>query len=77
MNFKDFVENIESYEFFDKLFFETNMRSQIVNLYWMTKMDLPNKIIYLRALENEYSINVSKRQYALLKKHLLKFNLKH
>lgn len=77
INFKDFVEKIESYEFFDKLFFETNMRSQIVNLYWMTKMDLPNKIMYLRALENEYSINVSKRQYALLKKHLLKFNLTH
>lgn len=75
MNFKDFVENIQTYEFFDKLFFETNMRSQIINLFWMNKMDLPNKIIYLRALENEYEIKVSKRQYALIKKHLLKFNL--
>jgi tetratricopeptide (TPR) repeat protein len=75
MNFKSFVSKIQSFEFYQKLFFETNVRSQIVNLFWMSKLDLTNKTISLKTIEDEFEIQISKRQFPILKKHILQFNV--
>lgn len=75
MSFKDFVNKIESYNSFYKLFFETNVRNQLVNLFWLSKMDMVKKVIYLKSIDNLFEINISKRQYPLLKKRLLQYNL--
>lgn len=66
-SFKDFVANI-FHTIGDKhLFFETSSRSQMVNLFWLSKINYIKKEIVLKVLQNEYIISVSKRQLPLLR----------
>jgi tetratricopeptide (TPR) repeat protein len=72
MSFKDCIEKLKEIPSVN-LFFETNLRNQIVNLFWMVDVDLPNKTIHLKAIDKSYLVQISKRQYALFKKFLQEY----
>jgi hypothetical protein len=75
MSFKEFLDKINLNTKFNNLFFETQQRSTIVNLFWFNKMNTIDKKIILKGVNQDFELNVSKRQYPLLKKHLLTFNI--
>jgi hypothetical protein len=75
MSFKEFLDKINLNTKFNNLFFETQQRSTIVNLFWFNKMNTIDKKIILKGVNQDFELNVSKRQYPLLKKHLLSFNI--
>jgi tetratricopeptide (TPR) repeat protein len=75
MSFKEFLDKINLNTKFNNLFFEIQQRSTIVNLFWFNKMNTIDKKIILKGVNQDFELNVSKRQYPLLKKHLLTFNI--
>jgi hypothetical protein len=52
------------------LFFITNVRKQIVNLYWLSKFDKYSKRIILNVFGHNYYFNLSRNQYILIKDFL-------
>jgi tetratricopeptide (TPR) repeat protein len=52
------------------LFFMTNVRKQIVNLYWLSKFDKYSKRIILNVFGYNYYFNLSRNQYILIKDFL-------
>lgn len=52
------------------LFFMTNLRKQIVNLYWLSKFDKYSKRIILNVFGYNYYFNLSRNQYILIKDFL-------
>ena len=52
------------------LFFMTNVRKQIVNLYWLSKFDKYSKRIILNVFGHNYYFNLSRNQYILIKDFL-------
>jgi hypothetical protein len=48
----------------------TNVRKQIVNLYWLSKFDKYSKRIILNVFGYNYYFNLSRNQYILIKDFL-------
>lgn len=67
-HFKEFVAKLKEMTNEIGLFFETNSRNQLVNLFWLSNMDYIKREITLNVFQKEYSFLVSKRQIAPLKK---------
>lgn len=51
----------------DHLFFSTNLRSEIVNLFWMNNFDKLNKKLYFNVLGEELEYEVTRSQAVLLR----------
>jgi DNA-binding LytR/AlgR family response regulator len=69
---KDFTDLL--YEKFQNnhLLFSTNLRKEIVNLYWLSAFDKSSKKIYLNVLENEFIYSITRTQLPKLKEFLTK-----
>jgi tetratricopeptide (TPR) repeat protein len=52
------------------LFFMTNVRKEIVNLYWLSKFDKYSKRITLNVFGYNYYFNLSRNQYIIIKDFL-------
>ena len=51
----------------DHLFFNTNLRSEMVNLFWMSKYDKLNKKLYINVLGEETVFELTRGQSIILK----------
>lgn len=71
---KDFSELLKEKFGNDHLFFSTNLRSEMVNLFWMSKYDKTNKTLYFNVIGQEIEFQVTRSQ-AILLKELLKNNI--
>jgi DNA-binding LytR/AlgR family response regulator len=71
-SFKEFTDFI--YEKFQNnhLFFFTNLRNQMVNLYWISRFDRVSKQLFLNVIGQEIMFEVSRSQIAELKEFLAK-----
>lgn len=70
INMKDF-SNLVSEKFGDHhLLFNTNLRSQIVNLFWMSKLDKLKKMLFVNVLGEELTFNLTVTQHNRLKDYL-------
>jgi len=71
-SFKDFTDFI--HEKFQKnhLFFFTNLRNQMVNLYWISRFDRVSKQLFLNVIGQEIMFEVSRSQISELKEFLSK-----
>lgn len=67
---KSFMELIVNKFENNHLFFMTNVRKQIVNLYWLSKFDKYSKRIILNVFGYNYYFNLSRNQYILIKDFL-------
>lgn len=68
--FKDFTDNLISLIGKNHLFFFTNLRSELVNLYWMSRVDKLQKTIYLNVFSKEFSFKLTRNQFLVLKDFL-------
>ncbi len=69
--YKDFINQLLSLFPNSNIFFEANARDTIFNLFWISKISIENKIVYLRPYHSEIPISLSKRKW-LEFKNLLK-----
>jgi len=70
----EFMKIIERTYEKNHLFFVNIARSEIVNLYWMTKCDFKKRILYFRVIDKVLEFEVSKRQVSYLKEFLSETN---
>jgi tetratricopeptide (TPR) repeat protein len=68
--FKNFTNQLYSLYSENQIFFETNARDTIINLFWISKISINQKIVYLRPYQNEIPILLSKRKWVEFKKLL-------
>lgn len=70
ISFRDFTDFV--YEKFknNHLFFYTNLRSQMVNLYWISRFDRVSKQLYFNVIGKELVFDVTRSQLAELKEFL-------
>jgi tetratricopeptide (TPR) repeat protein len=68
--FKDFTDNLYSRAEKKHLFFFTNQRSELVNLFWLSRIDKIEKMIYLNVVGQEYNYRLTRSQFANLKEFL-------
>lgn len=61
-SFKDFLNMLEGKFGDNHMFFITNQRSEIINLYWFSSFDKLKKKIYLNVLGVEYSSSITRTQ---------------
>lgn len=69
-SFKEMIETIENRFKNNHLMFATNIRKEVVNLYWLSKFEKSNKKIYLNVIGEEYKFDVARRQMPSLIKFL-------
>lgn len=70
INMKEF-SNLVSEKFEDNhLFFNTNLRSEIVNLFWMSKLDKIKKKLHLNVIGEEFEFIITTAQFIKLKEYL-------
>jgi len=68
--FKCFTDMLFSNIGENHLFFYTNLRSELINLFWLSKIDKIEKSIYLNVLGHEYNFKLTRSQYPSLKDFL-------
>jgi tetratricopeptide (TPR) repeat protein len=68
--FKDFTDNLISRAGKNHLFFFTNQRSELVNLFWLSRIDKMEKMLYLNVVGQEYNYRLTRSQFANLKESL-------
>ena len=49
------------------IFFEANARDTLFNLFWISRISIEDKIVYLRPYNNEIPISLSKRKWVEFK----------
>jgi tetratricopeptide (TPR) repeat protein len=67
---KEFSDLIHEKFSNDHLFFNTNLRNEMVNLFWMSKFDKLNKKLYVNVLGEETSFEVTRTQSNVLRDFL-------
>jgi tetratricopeptide (TPR) repeat protein len=67
---KEFSDLIHEKFSNDHLFFNTNLRNEMVNLFWMSKFDKLNKKLYVNVLGDETSFEVTRTQTNVLRDFL-------
>ena len=70
--FKEMLETIEERFKNDHLMFPSSTRKELVNLYWLSKVEKSNKKIYLNVIGEEYMFDVARRQMPVLMNFLSK-----
>jgi len=70
ISFKDFTDIV--YEKFknNHLFFNTNLRKQMINLYWFKRFDRSTKQVFLNVIGEDLVFDVSRSQLGILKELL-------
>jgi tetratricopeptide (TPR) repeat protein len=68
--FKDFTDILFSRAGKNHLFFFTNQRSELVNLFWLSRIDKMEKMLYLNVVGQEYNYKLTRSQFANLKESL-------
>jgi DNA-binding LytR/AlgR family response regulator len=71
-SFKEFTDFIQEKFQSNHLFFYTNLRNQMVNLYWISRFDRASKQLYLNVIGQEIMFEVSRSQVSELKDFLAK-----
>lgn len=71
-SFKEFTDFIQEKFQSNHLFFYTNLRNQMVNLYWISRFDRASKQLYLNVIGQEIMFEVSRSQISELKDFLAK-----
>lgn len=71
-SFKEFTDYLQEKLQKNHLFFFTNLRNQMVNLYWISRFDRISKQLYLNVLGQEIVFEVTRSQVSDLKDFLLK-----
>jgi hypothetical protein len=69
---KDFVDLLNEKFQNNHLFFNTNLRKELVNLYWLSTFDKSTKKLYLNVLGNEFVYNITRTQLPKFKDFLIK-----
>lgn len=70
ISLKAFMELISEKFQDNHLFFMTNIRKEIVNLYWLSIFDKYSKSITLNVFGNIYKFNITRNQFVLIKDFL-------
>lgn len=70
--FKEMMETIEERFKNNHLMFPSSTRKELVNLYWLSKVEKTNKKIYLNVIGDEYMFDVARRQMPALLNFLSK-----
>lgn len=65
-SFKEMMETIEERFKNNHLMFPSSTRKELVNLYWLSKVEKSNKKIYLNVIGEEYKFDVARRQMPVL-----------
>lgn len=71
-SFKEMLETIEQRFKNNHLMFPSSTRKELVNLYWLSKVEKSNKKIYLNVIGEEYKFDVARRQMPVLMNFLSK-----
>ena len=71
-SFKEFTDFIHEKFQNNHLFFFTNLRKQMVNLYWISRFDRVSKQLFLNVIGQEIMFEVSRSQIPELKEFLAK-----
>lgn len=71
-SFKEMIETIEERFKNNHLMFPSSTRKELVNLYWLSKVEKSNKKIYLNVIGEEYKFDVARRQMPVLMNFLSK-----
>ena len=71
-SFKEFTDFIHEKFQNNHLFFFTNLRKQMVNLYWISRFDRVSKQLFLNVIGQEIMFEVSRSQISELKEFLAK-----
>lgn len=70
LSFKDFLEKIQNEIKDHYMFLEINSRSQLVNLLWVQSINYIEKEITLRAIDQIFTLSISKRLVPILKNRM-------
>lgn len=70
ISFQKIMELIEAKFKENHLFFHTNLRSEVVNLYWLHRYDKAQKKIVLNIAGTEYAFSISRSRLDELRKYL-------